>query len=315
MLRGMRVGITGGAGFLGARLTRALATENEVFILDVKRPVFADAHRAVTYVACNITDEAQCRAAFQGLDLVFHRAGLVGNVPSMRAPHRYYETNVRGTLNVLQACVQSGVRRLIFDSTEAVYGTNVVSPVSEEQVPRPTSLYGASKLIAECAVRLFDERHALSTLTFRYCRIRDADTADAVWILANKILNGDPITLYDDGTPVIDFVHVSDVIDANLRGAASAARNDVLNIGSGEGISFRDIVTTIEDLTGRKAASIQFEIPSRNRPSAEHLFGPASFYLSVEKAKRVLGWQPSVDTRASIAATVELVRSGRRLEN
>lgn len=307
MVENKKIGIAGGSGFLGSALAHQLLSNNDVFIIDAKKPDLSSLGPRCHYISCDVTDKKSCEDSLKGMDIVFHRVGLMGNVPSMGHTRRYYDVNVLGTLHVLEACLKNGVEKFIFDSTEAVYGCSVSSPIDENQTPVPTSLYGSTKLICEQAIRMYDEVLGLPTVIFRYSRIRFQKKIDVISILARKILRGESVTLYNEGTPMIDFVDVADVVDVNIKAMTMNVRNEVFNISSGEGISFKDILTTIEKSLGVKAKQVQFESPPRDFRS-EHQFGPHHFFMNIDKAKRMLNWSPKITISKSIDDTVNWVK-------
>jgi UDP-glucose 4-epimerase len=302
------VGITGGSGFLGSALAVRLAQRYHVRVLDREPPAFLERNPNVSFRSCEVTSKADCLAGIEGVDAVFHRVGLMGNMASMRAPLEYYDVNLRGTLNVLDACVEHKVRRFVFDSTEAVYGRNIEGPLREEDLAEPSSIYGATKLACEAAVKMYDDKHGLSTLIFRYSRTRASDKPDVVSILAKKIINGDPITLYDGGEPTIDFVELDDVIKANELALISPLRREVVNISSGDGVSFKELLSAIEKEVGHRAASVGFQQLAAQPPTSEHQFGSRSFFMSIEKARQRLGWSPSWTVAQSVAKTVAILK-------
>jgi UDP-glucose 4-epimerase len=304
------IGITGGSGFLGGALARRLTGKYQVRILDRVRPDFLNSHPSLGYRECDVTSKEECLAAVEGLDAVFHRAGLMGNLASMTDPMRYYSVNLLGTLNMLEACAFHKVSRFIFDSTEAVYGRNHAGPITEQARPEPNSIYGATKLAAEAAVKMYDEHRGLSTLIFRYSRTRTSRKEDAITILARKVLKGEPVTLYDGGEPMIDFVELDDLIEANVRALTSSLRGEVVNLCSGQGISFAGILAAIEKSSGQRAVLVRFEQVPDRPPGSEHKFGSKTFFMSPEKANRCLGWQPAWSVEDSIAASIKSLRKG-----
>jgi UDP-glucose 4-epimerase len=305
------VGITGGAGYLGSALARKLASHYQVRILDRERPAFIDESANFSYLKCDVTSKTECLAALEGVDAVFHRVGLMGNLASMKAPLDYYSVNLLGTLNVLDACIAHKVKRFIFDSTEAVYGRNIEGPIREEDRPEPNSIYGATKLACEAAIQMYDDKYDLSTLIFRYSRTRTSEKKDAISILAKKVLNAEPVTLYDHGEPIIDFVERDDLIAANVKALTSSLRREVVNISSGEGISFAGMLAAIEKLSGCRAASVKFEQLPAHPPISEHKFGSKAFFMSVDKAKRCLNWTPARNLESSIAGSIKALKEGK----
>jgi nucleoside-diphosphate-sugar epimerase len=296
--------IVGGSGYLGTALARALAGANRVRIADVRAPEESLLAAGVEYMPCDVTVYDDCRRALEGVEIVFHRVGLAGNLPSMSAPGRYYRINVEGTLNILRACVEAGARRLVFDSTEFVYGRQVASPVAEDQRPAPCSIYGATKLVCEQAIVLYARMHGLSAIVLRYCRVRDAGKDDLVSRLAAKARDGEPIELYDGGRPSLDYLHLDDATAAAVLAADAQLSGVALNVGPGEGMSLNEIATTILQKTGGDATAIVYRDAGRSPPAAEFQFGPESFFMSADQARSLLGWIPRKSMRDMIEDTV-----------
>jgi UDP-glucose 4-epimerase len=311
MLEGKRIAITGGSGYLGTNLTRALIDKNQVKVIDRVPPVFT--HANLSYSSCDVLNQDALTAELHGVDVLFHRAGLAGNLPSMRAPMDYYNVNVIGTLHALEACKIKKVQRFVFDSTEMVYGVHVKSPVGEDQIPIPSAIYGATKLICEDSIRLYARKFGLSCIIFRYCRARDIEKPDVVTAFAKKYANSEEVSIFDEGRQSLDFVDVSDLVRANIAGAESSINGETFNVTTGEHISIKGILTAIETRGGKPFSKVNNKNLDANPPSAEHQFGPQAFYMSGEKSKRLLGWTPSKSLTASIHETIDMVlQAGRK---
>lgn len=305
MLKDKRIGIVGGSGYLGGELARSLSEHNHVRIIDRQRPAFMSGQPNLSFACCDVTKEEDCLEALRDIDIVFHRAGLYGNLPSMKSPGLYHRVNVIGTLNVLRACVERQVEKLLFDSTEFVYGSEVSSPVTEEVPARPSSIYGASKLICETAIRTYNSLFGLRFIIFRFCRVRDKTTNDVIAVLTKKILAGEPITLMDGGNPAMDFVDLSDATNACIAAAAADVHNEIINVSCGECISLNAIVETIRAETKAPKARIVYRDINPKPPTAEYQFGPVKFYMAIGKAKSLLGWEPKIDLLRSVRETVK----------
>ena len=300
-----KIGIVGGSGYLGSHLAMALSTTNRVRIIDIKPPDFLESSPLLSFTRCDVTNAQDCNGALRGLDIVFHKAGLYGNLPSMRSPHLFYQVNVLGTLNVLQACADHKVKRFVFDSTEFVYGRAVSSPVSEQAHAQPSSIYGATKLICEAAVGMYDAVHDLPSIVLRFCRVRDRAKNDVIAVVVDNILKGKTLTLMAGGRPSMDFVEISDVTSACIAAADSTIRHEIFNIGPGEGISLKQIAETIGELLATPIGAVDYRDVDASPATAEFQFGPDDFHMSVSKAKSVLGWRPAIDIRRSIVETIE----------
>ncbi len=308
---GVKVGITGGAGYLGSALALRMAAAHEVSVIDVQRPAWADSAR-IQFVSGDVTDAAQMRGAFDGLDVVFHRAGLAGNLPSMRDPERYFDVNTMGTINVLEACEAGGVKRFLFDSTEFVYGIEAASPVTEAQPARPCSIYGATKRICELLVASFDRAFVNGAMVLRFCRVRHDRKRDVVSAFSERILDGQPICIAAGGGIALDFVDLEDATSAAIAAALSPVRGEIVNIGPGQGLSLNEIVGLIETISGRKADVVFEGASAAGAPAMQEFeFGPAKFWLDSGKARRTIDWSARTGIAESIRQTVEALRRNR----
>lgn len=305
VLHNASICIVGGSGYLGTELAQALARTNRVRIADIRVPATSLLEAGVEHMRCDVTTYEDCRRALDGTQIVFHRAGLAGNLPSMGSPGMYYRVNVVGTLNILRACVEAGARRLVFDSTEFVYGRSVESPVTEEQRPVPCSIYGATKLICEEAIRLYGRQSGLSTIALRFCRVRDSGKDDVITRLSTKSRDGERIELYDGGRPVMDYLDLEDATTAAILAAEAPLSGIALNVGPGEGMSLVEIASAILRRCGAESAAVAHRDAGRTPPAAEFQFGPESFFMSTENARSLLGWRPRRDMREMIANTVD----------
>jgi UDP-glucose 4-epimerase len=301
---GKSVAITGGAGYLGSHLARRLAPANRVRILDLVPPRDPSGEE---FMRCDITDAAQCLAALEGAQVVFHRAGLFGNLPSMREPVRYHAINVAGTLNVLEACAAHSVERLVFDSTAFVYGNELVSPAAESARARPVSIYGAAKLAAEALVFLYDRQRGVPSVVLRFCRVRDAAKADVISVLARRIRDGLALELFEEGSPALDFVDVGDATEAAVLAAASDLRETVINVSCGTMMPLVQIAELLALELGRPLVQVRSLQPVRQPPSAEYLFGPRQFHLDARRAADLLGWRPRKDIPSMVRETAAAI--------
>ena len=254
----MRVLVTGGAGFIGSHLCRALLDAGHmVRVLDnlvggdaAKLREFGD---AVELRIGDIRDAASVRSAVDGVDAVLHHAALPSVPGSVADPVGTAEVNIAGTVVVLEACREAGVRRLIFASSSAVYGEPTTTPLVEDAPLQPLSPYGAHKLAGEHLCRVASLTGGPDTVSFRYFNVygdnQPADSAYAAVIPAfrQQLRDGKSPVIYGDGEQTRDFVHVSDVAAANLH----ALRSDepwngaVFNVARGEGISIAQLASQL----------------------------------------------------------------------
>lgn len=308
----MRVAITGGSGYLGAELARRLALDHEVTIVDRHPPAREPGAPRVAFLERDVADPDQVRGVFDGLDIVFHRAGLSGNLPSMRDHAQYFRVNTMGTLNVLEACRAGAVKRFVFDSTEFVYGIAAPSPVSEEIPARPCSIYGATKRISEQLVLHFDSVFERGSIVLRFCRVRDAMKSDVVTAFARRIVAGESVTVAGGNALMLDYLDLGDAIRATIVAATSALRGQMVNVGPGERVALRDIIDTIQLCPGvGEAHAVEQPVPAGAGIRHEYQFGPDEFWLDVGKAERLLGWRPTKRIADSVRETVAAIQRAR----
>jgi UDP-glucose-4-epimerase GalE len=240
---------------------------------------------------------------------------------SMEYPLRYYRNNVEGTLNLLEAAVEAGVPRFILSSTCAVYGEPKDLPVTEDSPIQPVSVYGRTKRMGELMLEDAARAYGIGTMIFRYFNVAGAETGArlgedhrpethliplalraAHFQEATLQIHGDDYPT-PDGTCIRDYVHVLDLIDAHLRGLKhleEGGENCILNLGTGTGYSVRQILETVEQVTG---ASVPHEIGPR-RPG-----DPAHLTASYDRAKQVLQWEPKRDLDEMIRTAYRFLRA------
>lgn len=292
--------ITGGAGFVGSNIADALiARGTPVRILDnFSTGRQQNVNPQAQLVRGDLRDPDRIRAAFSGVDCVFHTAALPRVPLSIEKPLETHMVNVVGTLNVLTAAREAGVRRVIFSGSSSVYGDQRILPLREDMCPNPLNPYALQKLTAEQYTRMFCRFYGLETLTLRYFNVfgpRMAVEGAYVTVMAVFVrarLEGKELTIDGDGEQTRDFTHVSDVVSASLLAIDCAgADGRAINVGRGAAISINRVAEIIGGAT----------IHRPPRP------GDARHTLAdISEAERVLGWRPKVDTEQAIR---ELMRS------
>jgi UDP-glucose 4-epimerase len=257
----MTILITGGAGFIGSHLAEHFHRDHTVRILDN----FRSGHRRnltglrVELIEASITDRAAVRAAMRDVDYVFHLAAMVSVPESMQRPHECAEANVVGLLNVLEEAAVAGVKKLAFSSSAAVYGDNPATPKREDLTPAPRSPYAITKLDGEYYCQLYTATGRLETVAFRYFNVfgprQDPASAyaAAVPIFIRQALAHEPLTIFGDGLQTRDFVHVRDVVAANVFGATTPGLTGVFNVGYGREITILDLAREIIRATGSRS--------------------------------------------------------------
>jgi UDP-glucose-4-epimerase GalE/galactose-1-phosphate uridylyltransferase (family 1) len=307
----MRVLVTGGAGYIGSVVAaRLLEAGHAVTVLDDLSTGHADAVPAgAEFTHAPITDANSVLAA-QHFDGVMHFAAksLVGE--SVSAPERYWDTNVSGTLALLEAVRVNGVGRLVFSSTAAVYGEPSVVPITVDAATMPTNPYGSSKLAVDLMISSFAAAHGLAAVSLRYFNVAGAygsygerhATETHLIPIALQVAAGDREALEvfgtdyptPDGSAVRDYIHVVDIADAHLLafGAARPGEHLIYNLGTGVGTSVLEIADAIRQVTGHPLPTV-----NRGRRPGD----PAVLIADGELARAELGWQPSRTLKDMVA--------------
>jgi UDP-glucose 4-epimerase len=306
----MRVLVTGGAGFIGSHLTDALVAAGHAVTVvdDLSAGRREQVPPGATLVAMDILDPALgALLAETAPEAVFHLAAHASVSESVREPEHDARVNVLGTLNLLRACADAGVRRFVFSSTGgALYGEPRTLPCDEHHPVRPLSPYGASKAGAEAYVHALTAQAGMDAVILRYANVygprQDPDgEAGVVAIFAARMLAGELVTVFGGGEQQRDFVYVADVVDANLR-ALRAGEGGVYNIGTGVGTSVNELFAALAAATGYARTSLH----APPRPG-----DVGRIWLDASAARAELGWESTTALVPGIEATVESLRTGR----
>ncbi|MFQ5710348.1 MAG: SDR family NAD(P)-dependent oxidoreductase [Candidatus Geothermarchaeales archaeon] len=257
--------VTGGAGFIGSHIVDRLMQEGfEVVVLDslfagkmenVRRHLKKKNFRLIKE---DIRYPRVVKAALKGVDAVFNEAALLGVDFSLKNPLVTEEINVMGTLSMLQGCVKAGVKRFIHASSTAVYGEPESTPIREDHPLRPISPYGASKLAAEHYCGIFHAAFGLETVILRYFNVygsrqKSEQYSGAISSFTDKIIKGEPPVIFGDGEQTRDFIHVEDVVEANMRALESEkAVGEVFNVATGKPTTINKLADTLLKLCGRR---------------------------------------------------------------
>jgi UDP-N-acetylglucosamine 4-epimerase len=303
----MRVFVTGGAGFIGSHVCeKLLQLEHEVIIFD---NMSTGDHQieGATLVSGDIRNLEEIVDAMQGCTHVAHLAALSSVPASIANPKLSADINLQGTMNVIQAAEKVGIQRIVFSSSAAIYGDATEMPVTEETVTNCQSPYAEDKLAAEVAV-LNSEIDAISLRYFNVHGPRqDPNGAYAAVIpsFIHKLMDCTPPVIYGNGEATRDFVTVADVVTANvlaLTSESETAVNQVYNVASGTSISISELFSTIRVLIADHNPEVASIEPTM-QPSREGDVLHSS--ASIEKARRILGFNPETDPHLALAATVE----------
>jgi UDP-glucose 4-epimerase len=300
MPTGATVLVTGGAGFVGSRLAETLATRNEVRVLDD----FSTGSRAnlppnVELLEGSVREEATVAAAMRDADLVYHQAGLVSVPESLDSPVASSEINVGGTVQVLEGARRNDAR-VVLASSAAVYGDADAQPIPEDAEKDPSSPYGADKLAADNYASVFADAYDLPVITLRYFNVygpgQNPEYSGVIDAFLRRALAEEPLVVHGDGEQTRDFVHLDDVVRANLAAGVAPRTDETYNVGSGSSVSIRRLAETIRDLADADA-------PIEHGPAR-----PGDIRHSeadIERAGRHLGYEPRVSLRESLQQMVQ----------
>jgi UDP-glucose 4-epimerase len=300
--------VTGGAGYIGSVVTRLLLDAgHRVVVLDDLCTGHAEAVPAgAELVQARIHDAATVITREAGFDAVLHFAGLIAAGESMTRPEIYWDSNVVGSLALLDAVRAAGVPRLVFSSTAAVYGNPSELPITEAAVKAPTNTYGATKLAIDFAIASEATAHGLGAVSLRYFNVAGALIRPDVMIgerhdpethlipIALQVAAGkrDHLQIFGDdyptidGTCVRDYIHVEDLARAHLLALAAATPKEhkIYNLGNGSGFTNRQVVEAVREVTGHP-------LPVRTTPRRDG--DPVELVASSARANTELGWTPA----------------------
>jgi UDP-glucose 4-epimerase len=309
-----KVLVTGGAGFIGSNLVEALlARGDEVRVLDNfatgSRANLASLGHEVEVVEGDLRSYERVHTAVRGVELVFHQ-GALGSVPrSVQDPLTSTAVNVEGTVNVLLAARDEGVRRVVFASSSSVYGDGGEFPRVETQAPNPISPYAVAKLAGEGYARTFAHVYGLETVSLRYFNVfgaRQDPLSQYAAVIPNFIsafMAGDPPRVFGDGNQTRDFTHVENAVEANLL-AIDAPQGDgrVYNVACGERISVNRVIGHLRELTGKDLQPVNE--PGRPGEVRDSL-------ADLGRANSELGYVPRVGFEEGLGRTLEHFRTSR----
>jgi nucleoside-diphosphate-sugar epimerase len=305
--------VTGGAGFIGSHLAEALiARGDRVRVADALitgKRANLEHLPGVQFFEGDLADIAFARRAVDDVEIVLHQAAIPSVPRSVADPLTSHRANVDGTLNVLIAARDAGVRRLVFAGSSSAYGDTLTLPKHEAMPDDPLSPYALQKVVGEQYLRLFTRLYGLETVSIRYFNVfgprQDPSSAysGVISIFATALLDGRAPTIYGDGEQTRDFTYVGDVVDGVLRAAeAPNVGGEIINVAAGGRISLNRLFETMKRLVDAKVD------PSYAAPRAGDV---RDSQADITKARRLLAFEPRVSLEEGLRRTVDWYRASR----
>lgn len=306
--------VTGGAGFVGSHIVEELlAREIETYVIDDLSTGSLDnlaKHRNNKLLHVRISSIKDVTKLLEdigsNIDVVFHNAAIASVAKSVQNPTIVNDVNVTMTLELMNFCVNKGIKRFIFASSAAVYGLMGKFPASEEQLCKPLSPYGASKLAIENYIHAYGKTYGLGTVVLRYFNIygprqKNNDYSGVITIFINKMLRSEKPIIYGDGLQVRDFINVRDIARANMLSMESKnAEGRIFNVASGIPLTILQILETIKVLSGQQKVKHSYAPPRE---------GDMGFALaSIKKIQDSLGFVPKVSLQDGLKEVIEITR-------
>ena len=307
-IAGARLMLIGGAGLVGSHIVDQLIKEPvaEVVVYDNfvrgTRANLADASRSpkVRVVDASVLDRDRLRQELKGIDGVFLLASLwLGEC--VADPRSAWEVNTLGTWNVVEACLEAGVKRIAYSSSASVYGNALATPMTEDHPFNNRTTYGATKIANEQMLRAIYDQHKLPYVGFRYMNIYGprmdyhGTYVSVIMKVIDRIFAGQAPVIFGDGSQVYDFIYIDDVATANVLGMKADCADECFNVGMGIGTSINELVGILLELTG---SSLKPEYRSEAQSFVTHRIG------STEKAARLLGFRATTPLRDGLAKVV-----------
>ncbi len=318
----MKILITGGAGFIGSHLVRALLREgHEIVVIDdfndyydpaIKRDNLRELMDQITLIEGDIRDEQKVEALFseQKLDAVIHLAARAGVRPSIEDPKLYFNTNINGTFNLLDACRHHGVKDFIFASSSSVYGINKKVPFAEsDPITRTISPYAATKLAGEQICSNYAHLFGIRCMCLRFFTVYGPSQRPdlAISKFTDRILNDQPIQQYGDGSSARDYTYVEDIVEGVVA-ALNYRESDfeIFNLGGSATTKLSDLIKLVEQACGKKAIIEQMPDQAGDVPAT---------YADVSKAHELLNYSPATPIAEGIVKYVQWYRARTGMEN
>ena len=303
--------VTGGGGFIGSHIVENLVRQrNTVKVIDDfstgKRGNVEAFKNDVEIIEADLAETKNLTQFLKGTDYVIHQAAIPSVPKSILDPLKSHNANVNGTLNLLLACRDAGVKRVVYASSSSLYGDSPTLPKNESMMPNPLSPYGAQKLFAEMYCQVFTKAYGLETVSLRYFNVfgpRQDSTSQYSGVLAlfiPAVLQGRRPTIYGDGLQSRDFTYVQNVVEANLLACkVPGIGGQVFNVACGDRITVNSMLHQINKIVGVDISPVYAEPRSGDIKHSQ---------ADITRAREHLGFEPKVSFEEGLRATVEWYR-------
>lgn len=294
--------VTGAGGFVGANVAFALS-DNKIDCLGIDLNQ-GGLEKGIHFIKCDILDEDHLDKIFKGVDIVVHMA-VSDRRTSLTNPKLNVRVNINGTLNILEAAVKHGIKKIIYLSASSVYGTPKYSPVKEDHPKDPTTVYGVSKFAGEELIRVYQKLHNIDYFILRLTNVfgprQYPYTKMLIPVVLDRIHKKETIVIYGDGTQTRDFVYVGDVSRLVIDVINDEKKkNTEVNIGTGEQTSILEVIKTCGEVTG-----IEPVIEFKEQEAGER----AAFCADMTRCKEVFGYIPDTRLKDGMLPTVQWFNS------
>jgi UDP-glucose 4-epimerase len=306
-----KVLVTGGAGFIGSNLVKQLISEGyDVTVLDNFSSGYRsniDTFSSIRLIEGDIRDKIAVTEAITGAEVVFHLAASVGNKRSIDNPLSDAEINVLGTVQILEAAHKEGVRKIVASSSAGIFGELKTLPIKEDHPAEPDSPYGCTKLCEEKLCLTYAKLYPIEAVCLRYFNVYGPNQrfdayGNVIPIFVFKMLRNESIDIFGDGEQTRDFVHVQDVVQANIKAAFSAGAVGVFNIGSGESITINNLAEMIIE-NNNKTGIIEYK-PERQGDVRHSL-------ADITLAKERINFIPAIGIRRGLEEYIQWARMNK----
>lgn len=298
-MKNKNITITGGLGFIGGYIKDQLLENNQITIIDKKTNTCLPTHPNLTIINKDV-NQIPLKEYLQDQDYIFHQSALVSVPESIKKPVQCYKDNLESTINILNATIDTNIKKVMFASSSAIYGDNPNTPLNENETPQVLSPYAASKISSEYILQSHTESYGIPTASLRYFNVfgpgQDLSSpyAAVIPLFVKALTNNKQATIFGDGEQTRDFIYVEEVAKANIHIAEHKNATGAFNIATGKPTSINTLYNTIMEIVGKNIS------PEYSDPRA----GDIKHSLADTKKLEKTGFQVHVDLKKQLTETV-----------